>query len=318
MFFVALKGYSQVISFDDANFKAKLIAASAGNTTAKNLSGIYFKIDANSNGEIEFAEAQQVKELKISFDSSIHSIVGILNFTNLEVLDAGFSGLTSLNISGLVTLKKLDCTNCPLHNNLDMTGCTALETVNCAAIQASNLDFTTLSNLKYLDCNTNSLTSLDLHNNTMLQTINCTTPGVNATLSYINIQNNSIETNINFPCLTSATNICCDPGDLNRVYAERQGCSLTNTFTVSTTCNLSTDDFRNNVFGVYPNPADGLITIATLETITKIEIYDSQHRMVKMGNLVNNAADVSGLSPGVYLAKVYTNDSSVSIRFIKR
>ena len=40
---------AQIINFPDANFKAKLLAASSSNTIATNLSGAYFRIDVNNN-----------------------------------------------------------------------------------------------------------------------------------------------------------------------------------------------------------------------------------------------------------------------------
>ncbi|WP_312767294.1 PKD domain-containing protein [Epilithonimonas sp.] len=56
---------AQNINFPDANFKAILLSSSPSNTIAKNLSGNYFAIDANGDGEISMTEAQAVSDIKI-------------------------------------------------------------------------------------------------------------------------------------------------------------------------------------------------------------------------------------------------------------
>ena len=58
---------AQVLNIPDTNFKARLLSSSPTNTVAKNLSGNYFKIDANGDGQIQLSEAAQVKELNIQF-----------------------------------------------------------------------------------------------------------------------------------------------------------------------------------------------------------------------------------------------------------
>ena len=48
LFLFTIFSNAQIVNIPNANFKAKLIAANASNTTAKDLSGNYFKIDTNS------------------------------------------------------------------------------------------------------------------------------------------------------------------------------------------------------------------------------------------------------------------------------
>ena len=73
---------SQIITFTDANFKAKLLEANTTNTIARNLAGNYFKIDANNNSQIEQSEASKVKELVCSFSSI--SNLNEINFFNVN------------------------------------------------------------------------------------------------------------------------------------------------------------------------------------------------------------------------------------------
>ncbi|OWP86532.1 hypothetical protein BWK60_08385, partial [Flavobacterium covae] len=83
---------AQVINFPDANFKAILLSASPNNTIAKDLTGNYFKIDANNDGEIQLSEASNVTSLNLSSVSggssnnvdNINNIIGINTFENLK------------------------------------------------------------------------------------------------------------------------------------------------------------------------------------------------------------------------------------------
>jgi len=61
-----------------------------------------------------------------------------------------------------------------------------------------------------------------------------------------------------------------------------------------------------NDFGirVYPNPANQIITINSKENVKKVDIYDSNGRLVY--NTKNNvtAINVSGFSKGIYMMKI--------------
>lgn len=45
---------AQIINIPDANFKSKLLATNITNQIAKNLAGNFFKIDTNSDGNVQF------------------------------------------------------------------------------------------------------------------------------------------------------------------------------------------------------------------------------------------------------------------------
>ncbi|WPR70740.1 T9SS type A sorting domain-containing protein [Flavobacterium sp. NG2] len=172
---------SQIVNIPDANFKAKLLAASSSNTTAKNLAGNYFKVDANSDGQIQESEALLLKELDVSF-TAINSLVGITSFTNIQVLNCYTNLLSSLDVTGLTNLKSLNCTNNKLTSfnvsslenlqylwcdqnlltTLNVTGLNNLETFNCGFNQLTELDVSSLSKLKELVCEQNKLTALNL------------------------------------------------------------------------------------------------------------------------------------------------------------
>lgn len=316
---ITFSAQSQIISFPDANFKAKLLAASASNTIAQDLSGADFKIDANNDGEIEVSEAQQVKQLHVLYEPAITSIVGIKNFTNLEYLETAHLGIVNLDVSGMVSLKKLWSIQCLAAENINMTGCTFLEDVIFMEIRASIIDFSPLTNLKNLTCIAYNLVSLDLHTNSKLETLRSGYANPAGTLTYINIQNGSTETFIDLPCLPSTSMVCCDEADLPLVYPERRYCGSTLQFTISTSCNLGTDDFKKYNSSIYPNPAVDEINILGFESVSKIEIFDINGRCVLRNEyLPENKINVRDLSSGLYIARVYSNEKVSTIKFVKQ
>ncbi|WP_314296756.1 hypothetical protein [Capnocytophaga gingivalis] len=93
------------IVIKDANFKAALLAIVG--------------IDTNKNGKISPAEAQAVTGFSVA-GKEIASLEGIEAFTNLESLDANDNKLTTVNLSGLTHLKKLNLTNNLLSGELNL------------------------------------------------------------------------------------------------------------------------------------------------------------------------------------------------------
>ena len=67
--------------------------------------------------------------------------------------------MTSLNVSGCTSLKKLDCSYHRL-TSLNVAGCIALTSLNCESNQLTSLDVSSCTNLKYLYCQWNKITSV--------------------------------------------------------------------------------------------------------------------------------------------------------------
>lgn len=108
LLFACLSINAQIIEFTDANFKQKLVTAASDNPVAKNLNGEIFKIDANSNGEIEQDEALNVSYLEIK-NTGINNLSGIGYFTNLQTLFCNNNTLTKLDVSLNTKLTYLNC-----------------------------------------------------------------------------------------------------------------------------------------------------------------------------------------------------------------
>lgn len=171
MIFLSLKLEGQIVNIPDVNFKAVLLQASPSNQIAQDLSGNYFKIDANNDGEIQDSEAQQVSFLMM-VTTSINSLVGITSFTNLKVLRCNSNNLTTLDVQGMSKLEQLYCSQNQL-TSLNVQGLQNLKYVYCGQNNLTTLNLQGLSNLIWIECPMNNLTTLDLHNLPNLENVSC-------------------------------------------------------------------------------------------------------------------------------------------------
>ncbi len=188
--FGTLQISAQIVTVPDANFKAKLLQANTGIQIAKNLAGQWFKIDANSDGQVQVSEAQQVSALYVNF-SNIVSMTGIGSFTNLKVLSCFNNDIASLDVSALsqlqelycydnsltslvivgTALKRLDCFNNSTLTAINFSGINTLEYIDCQLTGIINLNTSNLTNLETLNFSSNSLQTLNLSGCTSLVTI---------------------------------------------------------------------------------------------------------------------------------------------------
>jgi len=184
--FVVVTVKAQIVNIPDANFKAKLLAASATNSIATtqlstysynndtwtpNQAPYYSTIDLNADGEIQVSEAQLVKGLRIS-SSNIVDLTGIEKFTNLQYLLCDSNQIVTLTINEPTSLEYLQCRLNHL-TSLNLSGCTNLNYLNCMYNQLVTIDTSALTHLSRFFCMTNSLTSLDVSTNIQLTSINC-------------------------------------------------------------------------------------------------------------------------------------------------
>lgn len=81
---------------------------------------------------------------------------------------------------------------------------------------------------------------------------------------------------------------------------------------------LSSDSFNlSNVFYLYPNPASNLISLNINKDFNKLEIYNVSGQLIKKSDNSNKVIDISELSNGIYLLKVYSDNNIFSSKFIK-
>ncbi|MCB9425785.1 MAG: T9SS type A sorting domain-containing protein [Flavobacteriales bacterium] len=222
------------ITFADANFKSKLLESSTSNTIAKDLTGNYFKIDANDDGEIDESEAQSVSSLSV-FKQQITNLSGIEYFTNLKYLYCYENHITSLDLSQNTQLIELNCNNNPLtsidlsnntalillhcDNNrftsLDLSKNTLLQELEAANNQIESLDVSKNILLTTLYVNNNMLTSLDISKNTSLNKLRCDSNS----LTTLNLKNGIKGISTSFSGNDNITNICSDENEKADVEA---------------------------------------------------------------------------------------------------
>lgn len=82
---------------------------------------------------------------------------------------------------------------------------------------------------------------------------------------------------------------------------------------------LSTGQFNQNVYRVYPNPVKDLLHVNATQNITNVAVYNLIGQQVLLMNMNANKGqvDMSQLATGTYLVKVNTADAVKTIKVIK-
>ncbi|WP_426063694.1 hypothetical protein [Flavobacterium sp. DSP2-3-1] len=159
LFFTTAK--AQIVALPDATFKEKLVLSGKGQYlyVAKNLSGVYFEVDANKDGEIQTIEALQVSYLNV-IGSTIIDLTGILSFKNLEILCCNNNKIAALDIKGLASMKDVICSNNQLKS-LNIDGLINLTHIDCSYNQLNSLNLDNLPSMTELNCGKNNITTLN-------------------------------------------------------------------------------------------------------------------------------------------------------------
>jgi Leucine-rich repeat (LRR) protein len=259
---------SQNVNIPDYEFKQALLNYSPS-------------IDTNNDNQISVQEAAVITTLNISGYQSVEDIggacpdpndpncgggggggiitsygiadfTGIEAFTSLTSLTCNSNELTSLNVSALINLTYLDCSNNQnpnvtmvyypgistlilpssgsletLHSGyndlgtLDVSIQTSLKTLKTSFNHINTLTLPNTNSLTYLDTSRNQLTTLDLSIYTNLTDIVCDNNNINTltlpntnTLTYLNCQRNQITT-LDASPYTSLISLICDNNSIN-------------------------------------------------------------------------------------------------------
>jgi len=80
---------------------------------------------------------------------------------------------------------------------------------------------------------------------------------------------------------------------------------------------LSTGNFTiDNSVSIYPNPSNGVVNIKANTTITSLQLYDVQGRLLQAGKGDN--IDISGRATGLYFLKIQTEKGTKVERVVKK
>ncbi|WP_284652564.1 DUF7619 domain-containing protein [Flavobacterium terrisoli] len=203
---------AQIVNIPDVNFKTKLLGASTSNMIAKNLSGNYFKIDANNDSEIQQNEADNVSELYLNLPLNstnyfITSVIGITNFNNLTKLDLRNNRIEALSITGMQHLTYIDCSNNDQWlDSMTIQNLPLLETLYCQFAGSNTttpvyslLNLPVIKTINFVGCNffantLDNLTSLEnIHGNQGLRsTVTSLNLSNKPNLKIVELDNNSL------------------------------------------------------------------------------------------------------------------------------
>ncbi|MGH2665040.1 DUF7619 domain-containing protein [Flavobacterium sp.] len=204
---------AQIVNIPDANLKTQLLQASPTYYIAKNLSGNFFKIDSNSDGEIQVAEASQVSYLYLR-EMNISNMTGIEDFVNVNELICEKNEISSLNISSLPGLRILRCGENNL-SSIDVSLLGNLVQFDCERNQITTLNVSNLNNLFNFNCSHNQLSSLNVSNMAVLSqfffndnAITTIDLSANNSLRVLDCQNNQLSA-LNVSNLVEVSDISC-------------------------------------------------------------------------------------------------------------
>lgn len=183
---------SNTITFEDANFKAYMIA----------------NFDTDNDDEISYSEALAVTKIDVR-TGNIKSLAGIEHLPNLTFLNCNgpneWDSVSEKYVGGGGLLK-----------NLDISRNTSLTVLCCGFNQLTSLDVSKNKNLSTLYCDGNRLEKIDISGNTELKRFkindNLLTSidlGNNTQLTLINVENNSL-TSLDLSGNTELLDLDCD------------------------------------------------------------------------------------------------------------
>nr|WP_315035511.1 T9SS type A sorting domain-containing protein [uncultured Chryseobacterium sp.] len=104
-----------------------------------------------------------------------------------------------------------------------------------------------------------------------------------------------------------------------KIYFDYNHPIITNTYTTTVENVLATTESSKNTtqFTIYPNPVKDILNIKSKDEVIKAEIYDVTGRIINSSNVQGNSMNVSELSKGNYMIKVFTKDKTMVQKFIK-
>lgn len=153
---------------------------------AETENGVQFEKDENGFVDVNVNSEKIAQVTSLNLSQQVDNIGGLEYFTALKELYLGNIGLRSLDVSQMLELTHLDCSENEL-TELDVTQNDNLEVLICNSNNLSKLDLSKNVALTDLHCCENSLGTLDLTNNENLLVLDC----FNAGLSELNLKNNT-------------------------------------------------------------------------------------------------------------------------------
>lgn len=118
------------------------------------------EFDTDKDGKVSMQEASLVEYITIK-EKGLSSLKGLQYFFNLKILDCSQNDLSSLDISGNVSLTNLNCSNNRL-TALDPSKNIQLQSLSVSNNDITSLDVSNNRRLVYFSCGENRLSTLDI------------------------------------------------------------------------------------------------------------------------------------------------------------
>lgn len=170
-------------------------------------------LTANING---------IASLDIS-NASISSLVGMEDFSSLDILNCSSNSLESADFSTNAMLLELDISNNSL-SELDLNSNTLLTSLNCSNNGIGNLDLSSTLALELLNCSNNELMSLDVSSHLLLTDLDC---------SMNQIESLDVRSN------TALINLLCNDNNLFALNIDNGNNTAITAFNATNNINLS-------------------------------------------------------------------------------
>ena len=286
-------------------------------------------VDTNGDSQISLEEAEAVHILNVA-EYGITDMTGIGIFYNLDTLYCGDNYFTSLNLSGITTLKYLDCsghlniTVTPLQT-LNLSGCTGLTWLNCSSSKLTSLDLFGCTALTYLDCSFNLLTYLDLSANTRLESFNCAANQ----LSCLDLSSNTLigsgteeHTPLDLGFMPTLTEVCVWVTPFPTPGMELNTSGSDNIYFTENCqgCFTAIEENPEAEFLVFPNPVDDMLTIRSAQPRHMIvEIASPGGQLISIQEIEGTTLqlDLSPFQKGVYFITIRSRDLVTTKKIIK-
>jgi hypothetical protein len=82
---------------------------------------------------------------------------------------------------------------------------------------------------------------------------------------------------------------------------------------------LNTNEFANSTFKLYPNPTKDILFLASEKSITKYVMYDAKGKIIKEADfqITSGEINVTNLSTGIYYIKVFSEEKTEVLKWVK-
>ncbi|UFH31479.1 T9SS type A sorting domain-containing protein [Chryseobacterium sp. C-71] len=330
-----------ITSFSNlTNLKMGSIAATTINLNGLNNLQVLDMSSFNALSTLNISNFSNLQNFKIGYCSNLTTLT-LQNLPALSQLTINTNNsLNNLTISNFPVLAAINCTSNYALTNLTIQNCSATTGIDLGNNSLSMLQLSTLPLLQNLVLNNNELTVLDLSNFSNLQSLSAVgnflaTADLNANplLHTVYLSDNLLQSikikngGQNFPSTFQIFDnvpfqyLCCDAEDIPIATSNINQQGYTSA-TVDSSCpvtllSIAETSDKSEQISFYPNPVKDILYFKSKEKIVKVEIYDVAGRILKSQNINGSSINVSELSKGKYIIKIYKKNRFITEKFIK-